>query len=77
MPPALYIREFLLTEACDSVFDLKAERQELAAFVGPITLQNIQCYDEGVVDQRRAAQAVVHFCIQHAGRLREAMRKKP
>lgn len=74
VPPAFYIREFLLTEACDSVFDLKAERQELAAFVGSNSLGKIQRYDEGVFDQRRAAQAVLHFRSQHDACLKEAVR---
>jgi len=56
-----YIREFLQTERCDKFSDLGQQRDAYKKFVGQEALTRIAEYKETLVDERKAAQAVMHY----------------
>lgn len=56
-----YVREFFQTERCDKYADFRQQRRAYESFIGEENLRRIKEYVETPVDERRAAQARLHY----------------
>jgi hypothetical protein len=57
----LYIREFFQTARCDPYSDLSKDREAYEKHLGKEALVNILNYKETEEDERKGAQAVLHY----------------
>ena len=67
--PTLFIREFFQTERCDSYSDLSKEREAYKNKIGDEALENIFNFRETICDEKKCAQAVLHYGYWNQKRL--------